>query len=400
MTDAIGIVWSSGHITTIDNVVLNSEVDESLDHENDPFSLFIGDDGHVAPQTTLQDDSMRPSMETMLDPTNPIESMNQDSVLLSDTPTWPISGNGAEATANSMLHPLLSSPPYIFSWTSAQDFLCIPELNLSERRALDYYRNMYSPSRSLKGFSWSVYSIFLCTAVKQEVVLHFILALSLRDLVRLDNSNTGDDLSSRTHLNKGVELLGHTLKSCAHDHISVLMSFWLLMLVTLNCEMAPSFCIQRRWLSRTLASYVRMHGLHKYGDTTSVNNGDTGSGAAAHALIAKLVYLLIVGDIQFDFRSYAGHLAELLDEDTNKLQDLDRQSQDCLQLHHGQGYPLSELLHDVEGAECHRIYASLHWLYHNLDKLFWRGSGDYSALEEKIVALEKVGTVHDLSFTA
>ncbi|KAL7914419.1 hypothetical protein GGI35DRAFT_440125 [Trichoderma velutinum] len=290
-------------------------------------------------------------------------------------------------------HPLLSSPPCIFSWPSAQDFPCMPKLDLGERQALDYYRTIFSPSRALKSFPCSSYSIFLRIAAYHETVLRFILALSLHGLAQITGESTS--LSPRIHLDKGVELLRHSLATVPRDNddcVSILTASWLFMLFILDCESPLDDHIDRHWLRPELTDFLRTYGFHsRGGDTSIISSIDTGegSGQATQSLKAKMICLLVVADIQLDFRTYAGDLAKLFCDDMGAIHEIARQSQDYLQLNYGNEYPVGEALYDVEGAGCSRNYVDQHCLYHNINQLFWEGLGDCDKLKMKLEVLEK-----------
>ncbi|KAL7945171.1 hypothetical protein V8C42DRAFT_324787 [Trichoderma barbatum] len=296
-------------------------------------------------------------------------------------------------TALTLPHPLLSSPPCIVSWPSAQDFPCMPKLDLGERQALDYYRTVFSPSRALKSFSCSSYSIFLRIAAYHETVLRFILALSLHGLAQITGDSTS--LSPRIHLDKGVELLRRSLATVPRDHddcVSILTASWLFMLFTLDCESPTDDHLDRHWLRPELTAFLRTCSLHsRGGDTSIISSIDTGegSGQAIQSLKAKMICLIVVADIQLDFRTYTGDLAKLFCDDKGTIHEIARRSQDYLQLNYGSEYPVGEALYDVEGAGCSGIYIDQHCLYHSINQLFWEGLGDCDELRMKLEVLEK-----------
>lgn len=223
----------------------------------------------------------------------------------SNSSTWPHS-----IQVSSDLHPL--SSPRLSLHFDLPDAL---NLDKYEKRALEYYKGQYTDLRSVKGFSWSAYSIFLTIALKEDVVLRLMLAVSLQGMSH-HSLDEGISLSSKANLNKGLKLLHRILLQKHPDHLVVMVSFWLLILCTMD-NAASSTGLQRRDLSAKIHNYVITHRLYdRCGsaaeDDVVESNKILHNETAFHSLIYKLLGMLIYADVQLNFVSHGGKLSDLL----------------------------------------------------------------------------------------
>lgn len=293
---------------------------------------------------------------------------------------------------------VLSSSANQFSSPSTLKFPSIPELDLGERSALDYYRLVFSPSRTVRGFSCSSFSIFLRMGAHKKVVLHFILALSLDGFKRIAGSDIVKSPNER--LNKGINLLRQGLMTGPHDEhecASILAAAWLLMIFMLECDASAEVYSHLHWLRLALVRFLKIRKLYSLSEEsvpTSRSRDFPGEfyGSATRSFTAKIICLIVAADVQLDLRRYEGCLAQLFGQDASNIYEFAQAAEGYLQLNHGSEYPATAALYDIEVAECSRCYLSLHLLYHNINRLFWKGLGDYNALEKRIDALEKVRT--------
>ncbi|KAK0759327.1 hypothetical protein N5P37_007515 [Trichoderma harzianum] len=201
-------------------------------------------------------------------------------------------------------------------------------LNLDkyEKRALEYYQGQYTDLRRVKGFSWSAYSIFLTIALKEDVVLRLMLAVSLQGMSH-HSHDEGISLSSKANLNKGLKLLHRILLQEHPDHLVVMVSFWLLILCTMD-NAASSTGLQRRDLSAKIHNYVITHRLYNRcgsaaEDDAVKSNKILHNETAFHSLIYKLLGMLIYADVQLNFVSHGGKLSDLLLEGDSHRDTID-----------------------------------------------------------------------------
>lgn len=279
---------------------------------------------------------------------------------------------------------LLSSSKLSYEFSDA--------LNLShtERNALDYYRCRLSCFRSVKGFSWSAYSIFLSTAAHSDMVLHLLLAISLRGLAR-DTQDASVWRLSMIHLQNGLELLQEQVEGKGHKIIEVMVSFWFLALLTMENESLISG-IQRHELSTKVYRYSRAHLLDEVcgpPDTSMATYSATESSEAKISLVMKLLSMIANVDVQLNFCGHGGRLSEFCYE-KDRMHHILQMSSNYLELNHGDKYPSRELVYDIESSECGKVYHEQHKLYYRLNKLFWFGIGDYQDIEKEIEAQELV----------
>ncbi|KAL5093747.1 hypothetical protein Trisim1_009227 [Trichoderma cf. simile WF8] len=298
----------------------------------------------------------------------------------SNSSTWPHS-----IQVSSDLHQL--SSPRLSLHFDLPDAL---NLDKYEKRALEYYKGQYTDLRSVKGFSWSAYSIFLTIALKEDVVLRLMLAVSLQGMSH-HSHDEGISLSSKANLNKGLKLLHRILLQEHPDHLVVMVSFWLLILCTMD-NAASSTGLQRRDLSAKIHNYVITHRLYERcgsaaEDDVVESNNLLHNETAFHSLINKLLGMLIYADVQLNFVSHGGKLSDLLVEG-DCMRRIRQTSRNYLYLNHGNRYPSSELTYDIESVECYDVYHEQHRLYHLLNQLFWFGMGNHQSIQGEIDTLE------------
>ncbi|KAK4061686.1 hypothetical protein Trihar35433_9286 [Trichoderma harzianum] len=200
------------------------------------------------------------------------------------------------------------------------------DLDNYEKRALEYYQGQYTDLRSVKGFSWSAYSIFLTIALKEEVVLRLMLAVSLQGISH-HSHDKGILLSSKANLNKGLKLLHRILLQEHPNHLVVMVSFWLLILCTMD-NAASSTGLQRRDLSAKIHNYVITHRLYDRRSSAAEDhvvepNKIFNNETAFHSLIYKLLGMLIYADVQLNFVSHGGELSDLLLEGDSHRDTID-----------------------------------------------------------------------------
>jgi hypothetical protein len=265
-------------------------------------------------------------------------------------------------------------------------------LSHSERKALDYYRCYLSCFRSVKGFSWSAYSIFLSTAVNSNMVLHLIMAISLRGLSR-DTRDESVWRLSTIHLHKGLKLLQEQMEGQGNEIIEVMVSFWFLALFTMESDSSVGR-IQRHELSTKVYRYSRAHLLDEVcgpPDASLAAYSATESSAAKISLVMKILSMIANLDVQLNFCGYGGRLSGFC-YDEDRMRHIQQMGSNYLELNHGDKYPDWELAYDIQSSECGKIYHNQHRLYHWLNQLFWCGVGDYESIEKDIESQELVST--------
>ncbi len=292
----------------------------------------------------------------------------------SDTPLHPLASLKSIQRFSGPCHVDLPASYLVYDLPDALD------LGNCEKRALEHYRGHFSDRVTLKGFSWSAYSIYLGTAIGEEMVLHLILAVSLRGL----SHHTQDKSlwqSGRDHLQKGLQLLSRNITQETPNHLTVMTSFWLLIIFTMDNDVSVTG-VQRRDLCAKIYSYTRAHQLHGLGSPCS-------EGLASQSLIFKLLSMIVYANAQLNFNAQGSLLSQFFFEG-DRMHNVRQWSRNYLELNHGQEYPISELMYDIEIAECFDVYYEQHRMYHLLNQVFWFGIGDYDSLGREIKALENV----------
>ncbi|KAL9471920.1 hypothetical protein ACSS6W_009861 [Trichoderma asperelloides] len=249
-------------------------------------------------------------------------------------------------------------------------------LNQIEKKALDYYRSHFSCFRSIKGFLWSEYSIYLTAATNSNMILHLILAISLRGLSR-DTQDASALQLSTAHLHKGLVLLQKRLEGQNSEIMEVMISFWFLALFTMESDSAIGR-IQRHELSNKVYRYSRAYLLDEVcgpPNASMAMQSSKENSAARISMAMKILCMIANLDVQLNIFGYGGELSDFCYEKD--------------QLNHGNEYPYCELAYDVESSECARVYQDQHRLYHWLNQLFWNGVGDYQSIEKDIEAQEE-----------
>ncbi|KAL6800982.1 hypothetical protein GGI42DRAFT_52171 [Trichoderma sp. SZMC 28013] len=363
------------------------------------FDMILPDNGMEETSWLGGSDLWEPTLPpfptaTTETPNIPSQSQWIGSISALATPAFQADIIAAHSDSSTWPHSIQVSPDLhqLFSPRLSLHFDLPDALNLDsyEKRALEYYQDQYTALRSVKGFSWSAYSIFLTIALREDVVLRMILAISLQGI-----SNHSHDerisLSSKANFDKGLKLLHQILLQEHPDHLVVMVSFWLLILCTMD-NAASATGLQRRDLSAKIHSYVITHRLYdRYSSAAEDNvvesNKILNNETAFHSLIYKLLGMLIYADVQLNFVSHGGKLSDLLLKG-DCMRRIRQISRNYLYLNHGNRYPSSELTYDIESVECYDVYHEQHRLYHLLNQLFWFGMGNHRSIQEEIDTLE------------
>ncbi|KAK1237278.1 hypothetical protein MKX08_002903 [Trichoderma sp. CBMAI-0020] len=264
-------------------------------------------------------------------------------------------------------------------------------LNLSqiERKALDYYRSHFSYFRSVKGFLWSEYSIYLTAATNSNMILHLILAISLRGLAR-DTQDANASRLSSAHLHKGLLLLHKQLEGPSSEIMEVMISFWFLALFTMESDSAIGR-IQRQELSKKVYQYSRAYLLDEVcGPPNAImaTQSSSENSSARISMVMKILCMIANLDVQLNIFGYGGELSDFCYE-KDRMRHIQQMAHNYLELNHGREYPYCELAYDIESSECGRVYQDQHRLYHWINQLFWCGVGDYQSIEKDIEAQEE-----------
>ncbi|KAH8821964.1 hypothetical protein F5884DRAFT_108563 [Xylogone sp. PMI_703] len=368
----------------------------------DAFDVMISSQEENA-QTGMDDNSFQidPGSTLAFPALSPkgIDITTPPSRLLDDIGTSSICASPTAMDAvssNTLFYPTsksLSSVQLISSLTPHPQYDLPEALNLGgvEKTALGYYRSQFSDFRTLKGFSWSAYSIFLGVAIEHELILHLILAVSLQGLSRQMSDQSISRLGKQ-HLQTGLDLLQRSLAQDDPDHLSIMISFWLLVLFTMDNN-AFTTGVQRRELSARIYNYIYTHQLDKLCGNLMSDNvlvSETSidqESRASRSLVCKLISMLVYADVQLNFNTHGGALSEFL-LDRARFSRVRQISRNFLELNHGKEYPLSELVYDVESTECYNLYYEQHRIYHLLNQLFWYEIGDYDNIKQEISDLE------------
>ncbi|KAH8895270.1 hypothetical protein GQ53DRAFT_855508 [Thozetella sp. PMI_491] len=233
----------------------------------------------------------------------------------------------------------------------------------NEKRALAYYQSHFSDRKSVKGFSWSQYSLYLSAATSHRMILDLILAISFLGVSR------------HTH-DQDIWRFGKGRLQKDPNHVAVIISFWILLNLIMDND-ALTTGIDRRDLSTKIFKYVSTHQLDRLVSGTTVSR----------SLLIKVLSMIVYADTQLNFNTRGSPLSRYF-FDRPQTRNVLHLSQNYLQLNHGQKYPLSELLYDVEISPCFEAFYEQHRMYHLLNQLFWVGIGDYNDLAQMIQSLE------------
>lgn len=269
-------------------------------------------------------------------------------------------------------------------------------LNLSqiERKALEYYRSHFAYYRSVKGFLWSEYSIYLTAATNSNMILHLILAISLRGLAR-DTQDANASQLSTAHLHKGLMLLQKQLEGQNSEIMEVMISFWFLALFTMDSDSSVGR-IQRHELNKKVYQYSRAYLLDEVcGPPNAIMAAQSSkeNSAAKISMVMKILCMIANLDVQLNIFGYGGELSDFCYE-KDRMRHIQQMAHNYLELNHGNKYPYCELAYDIESSECARVYQDQHRLYHWLNQLFWCGVGDYQSIEKDIEAQEEVSNAY------
>lgn len=265
-----------------------------------------------------------------------------------------------------------------------------------ERLGLSYYRTTYTLSRTTRPFSWSHYELFLQIAHKQPMIMHLILAGSLRQLAVDTNADQEPYDLAKRHYNKGSYMLKQSLgEGFKSDHLTIIISFWLLYLAILDRGNILDKK-DRQQLTSELHNYVTRHQLDRMCVEALLEkapcddaSGD-GSAKKVSSLLAKVLLWLFYLDIIFSFNNTGGFLADALMVQEGRLSQLFDISQLALEVNWGPKYPTIEVMSSIESLGLDQLNHEIHILHHRLNRVFWPGVEDVESIRRSIDALEAV----------
>ncbi|PQE10212.1 Fungal transcriptional regulatory N-terminal protein [Rutstroemia sp. NJR-2017a WRK4] len=141
---------------------------------------------------------------------------------------------------------------------SSQDVPFPLRLSSSERMAIDHYRNTLSQIFATKDSIWCTQQIYVHLGAQDPLVLHFLLALSLRDLHYRNTENQELSTLAQRHFRAGI---GRLLIAISEDqtshHLGVMAAFWFLYMLgssTIHAGIGTMMLV-----SRAVRDYMQKH---------------------------------------------------------------------------------------------------------------------------------------------
>jgi len=288
------------------------------------------------------------------------------------------------------VHPL---PGLLAQFTA---FPATMDLSPPEQFALCYYQNTLSLSHTTKNPIWSTSMVFLRLGSKRPLVMHLLLASSLKSIVSNQKVNNLSEmlLIAKHRFQTGARLLIEELSNQVNpDHVSVMTAFWFLYLY--RSRQANLNMGEMTQLSQKVGDYVRKYELDRlctdsYPESTF--GTPIGLSRRKRSLLARLLIWIFYADVSFEFRYRGGSLAKYLSEDISRTAEVYKTSKGVLHLHWGSEYPAHQLDDDVQNSEVLEMLYKSFIVYHAINELSedaqTEGLEDES-IEKKLIDIEE-----------
>ncbi|PQE03715.1 specific transcription factor domain protein [Rutstroemia sp. NJR-2017a BBW] len=207
-------------------------------------------------------------------------------------------------------------------------------LSSFERAAIDHYRDTLSQTFTTKDSVWYTQQIYVRLGAHDPLILHFLLAISLRDLHYRDKENHELSTLAQTHFRAGI---GRLLIAISEDqpsrHLSVMAAFWFLYMLgssTIHAGIGTMML-----LSRVVRDYVQKHvsGLLYFDPAVKQQQ----SPRPDLALLANVTIWMFYADVGFCFCYRGGDLARYLCKTPDNIHNVVKLSRTISKLNWGQG---------------------------------------------------------------
>jgi hypothetical protein len=262
--------------------------------------------------------------------------------------------------------------------------------------ALHYYQTTLSLSNTTKDPIWSTSMVFLRLGSKRPLVMHLLLASSLKSLVTNQEVNNLPEMLAiaKHHFQMGAKLLVEELSNEVEpDHVNVMTAFWFLYLY--RSRQANLNMGEMTQLSQNVGNYVRKHQLDRLCTDTYTGSASRTSVPLSHrkrSLLARLLIWIFYADVSFGFRYRGGSLAKYLSEDISRTAKVYETSKSVLHLHWGSEYPARQVDDDVQNAEVLEMLYRSFIVYQAVNGLAEdtqiQGYGDES-IERRLIDIEE-----------
>ncbi|KAM3069428.1 hypothetical protein ACMFMG_005534 [Clarireedia jacksonii] len=225
---------------------------------------------------------------------------------------------------------------------TSQNVLSTMQLSSSERAAIDHYKNTLSQTFSPKGSSWSMQKIYVRLGAQDPLILHFLLAISLRDLQYKNKENHELYLLAQSHFQAGIgRLLIAIREDRSPNHLSVMIAFWYL-------YMLGSSTIHAGIGTTMLLSHVVWNYVQKYiTDLLYLDQvGEQPIPRLDQAILAHVTVWIFYADVGFCFCYRGGNLAQYLCKNPESISNIAKIARSALKLNWGQNYPAHQSMDD------------------------------------------------------
>jgi hypothetical protein len=215
--------------------------------------------------------------------------------------------------------------------------------------------------------------VFLRLGSKRSVVMHLLLAASLKSLMTNQEVNHLSDMQvmAEHHFKIGENLLiGELSNQVGQDHVNVMTAFWFLYLY--RSRQANFDMGEMAQLSRKVCHYVRKHELDRLCTDSSTDSATETRSGLSHrrrSLLARLLIWIFYVDVSFEFRYRGGSLAKYLSEDIERTDRVYKTSKAVLHLHWVPEYPAHQLSDDVQNSEVLEMLYKSFMAYHAINEL-------------------------------
>ncbi|PQE13743.1 zn 2cys6 transcription factor protein [Rutstroemia sp. NJR-2017a BVV2] len=202
---------------------------------------------------------------------------------------------------------------------SSQDVPSPLRLSSSERAAIDHYRNTLSHTFTTKDSIWYTQQIYVRLGAQDPLILHFLLAISLRDLHYRDKENHELSTLAQTHFRAGI---GRLLIAISEDqpsrHLSVMAAFWFLYMLgssTIHAGIGTMML-----LSRVVRDYMQKH-VSGFLYLDQVGAQQPGP-RLDQALVASVTIWMFYADVGFCFCYRGGDLARYISKTPDYMSNM------------------------------------------------------------------------------
>lgn len=211
---------------------------------------------------------------------------------------------------------------------------------------------------------WNTISILLRLGSHSLMVMHLLVAASLKSPVISPDDDRNPELSAEEHFQIGSQLLADGLKDQENPPTSVcvLAAFYFTYLYRCNSEDADTLEIQK--LSRSTADYVHRYHVLDLCSRKSVPPSGVGEvlSWSNRTLLARLMVWLFYADILVDFRNQGGYLARYLYENQATSEQIFSISRTVLLANWGSIYPVEHMVDDIETSMAFELLFEVHML--------------------------------------